>query len=1067
MAKPSRLTHRFRASLTRMFASAVLVCAIVVPTWSPVLADTTTGVISGVLTSAKTNGPVIGASVAIASPSASRTGTTDARGFFSFTGVTPDTYTVTVKATGFEEVVFRGVTVNAQQTTTVSQALQDRLRTIGRITARSQTGAFQPTQTTDTYTVNTAAINTILGNAYNTNESSLIAALPGASFDKSGYPVLRGGRENEEGFQFDGIDYTDAFTSQFVNSLNLNGQSSFQLTPGAGDAATGNAGTGAINIIVKRGSRPPFGTLDLEAGAPAFAHQLGFEYGFATPNGRFSDFASFIGSRNENLVGYRTTDLVGVGQPTPFLYTTSDDFVNNFVYRFGKDNSQSLQFLYQNQNVDFFSRSAPGTNFSFRSGDPVAAQYYGQFTGLGPASIGSIYGFAPYQTSQNQTLASAHRSPGQQVQPNATFKFQYSNNLDSSTFLTAKFYRVNAVIAFDYPYNFNQSGAAVGGDFSSLQGGQRTGGSLDITRQLNSKNLLTAGFKYEFLHPVFNEPSASLGFAANVFQAFAGGTGPYDFLPATNADCVALGATCGYLSQYFPNGIPRVPLYNQTTIINRQDTSVFLTDAFTPTNKLKIDAGIRVDGSNFSYPSVNGGAYLPAGGGGYSSGYYLPTVTGVDAAGNPDPTKDVYNLGGNTARKPMIVEPRLAFSYQLRPTDSIRFAYGRSVQFAPITDIDRLVDRQNYSQFAGIPANAVICGPTGDRKCRDYADQQYWTNQNIISGVPITPAKPATFSNVEASYSHDFGKGTSVKLTPFYRRGFDGLALVATPRVDGKGQPVLNPDGSSQFNAAVTTNLGVTKTTGVEFYLTKEAAYGFSGALSMTYINEFSNVIPGSVSEDFFPSIPTQSLALGNLYRVGFLSPFNANLAVSYKTRSGWKFNPTVNYNRGYPYGVGTLTSAYVNNVAVNLPNTNVTSPIGANQATQYVDPQNPGSVFNPNIAARRGTPEGASAGGYLTAPSAKINFDIEYAANKAQTFGLQVFNVFNNIYNTPSLNSRYQPVATGLAGPKTGTTSQLPLNGSALGFANYSDARFGRSAYRIDPINTPISYQFYYQLHL
>ena len=1036
---------------------------------SPAFADTTTGNLSGTLTIAKTNAPAANATVSIVSPTTSRSTSTDARGFFSLTGVTPDTYTVTIKAAGYDDLVLRGVTVNAQQTTTLTQALEDRLRVIGRITSRSQNAAFQPSQTTDTYTINPTQINTILGNSYNTNESALITALPGASLDSSGYPILRGGRENEEGFQFDGIDYTDAFTSQFVNSLALNGQSSFQLVPGAGDAATGNAGTGAINIIVKRGTRPAFGTIDFETGAPAYSHQLGTEYGFATPNGRFSQFISFIGNRSDSIVGYRNSSLVAIGQPEPFLYSTSDDFVSNSVFRFGKENSQSVQFLYQNQNVDFFGRSAPGTQFNFRSGDPVALDYYGQFTGLGRASIGSIYGFAPYQTSQNQTLKSANRPPVQQVQPNQTFKLQYSNNLDSATFLTAKFYRVNAVSAFDYPYNFASNANAVVGDEFALQGGQRTGGAIDITRQIGSKNLLTAGVKLEYLHPVFNLPSASAGIFDVAIQAFGGGPGVYDFLPATNTDCVAIGANCGYLSKYFPNGIPRIPLYNQTTVVNRTDSSIYLMDSFTPTAKLKIDAGIRVDNSNFHLPSASSGAYLPGGGAGYGSGVYFPSQNGVDANGNPDVTQDRFASVASGASKPSIVEPRFAAAYQLRPTDALRFSYGRSVQFAPITDVDHTVDRSQYNQFIGIPANAVICGPTGNRQCRDYADELYWTNQNVFSGVPLTPVKPATFSNVEGSYSHDFRKGASVKITPFYRRGFDGIAQVATARLDGKGNPILNSDGSAQLNPPVATNLGVTKTTGVEFYLTKEAAFGFSGVLSMTYINEFSNVIPGSNSEDFFPSIPTPSLALGNLYRVGFLSPFNANVAVSYKTHSGWKFNPTVNYNRGFPYGSGNLTALYVNNVAVNAPQTNVNAPgQSTTNATNYVDPQNPGNVFRPNIAATRGTPEGASAGAYLTAPRAKVNMDIEYSPARSQTFGVQVTNLFNNVYSEPGLNPRYQPVATGLSGPKTGTSFPVAAYGPNLGFANYTAERFGNvSPYVLSPNQTPLSYQFYWQIHL
>ncbi len=88
----------------------------------------------------------------------------------------------------------------------------------------------------------------------------------------------------------------------------------------------------------------------------------------------------------------------------------------------------------------------------------------------------------------------------------------------------------------------------------------------------------------------------------------------------------------------------------------------------------------------------------------------------------------------------------------------------------------------------------------------------------------------------------------------------------------------------------------------------------------MTYQNEFSNVVPTSPSEDFFPSIPPASLALGNLYRVGFLSPFVGTLSFQERTRNGWRINPVIYYNHGYPIGSGLLTANTINGVNYNSP---------------------------------------------------------------------------------------------------------------------------------------------------
>jgi hypothetical protein len=230
-------------------------------------------------------------------------------------------------------------------------------------------------------------------------------------------------------------------------------------------------------------------------------------------------------------------------------------------------------------------------------------------------------------------------------------------------------------------------------------------------------------------------------------------------------------------------------------------------------------------------------------------------------------------------------------------------------------------------------------------------------------------------------------------------------------------------------------------------------------------------VVPTSPSEDFFPSIPPASLALGDLYRVGFLSPFVGTLALQERTHNGWRFNPVVYYNHGYPIGSGLLTATTINGVNYNLPNTNVTNSSqlsGSLGAPQYVDPRNPGSVFNPNIDATRGTPEAASAGGVLS--SARLSptqMTVEYTppSNQHMTYGFIVYNLFNDIYNRPSLNLRYVPVATGIAGPYSGYSSSA-TNPYYYGIRNYT-AALGNQAYIMNPNLQPRRVDFYLQLNL
>ncbi len=1059
-----------------------LVTVFVASIAAPALADTTTGNIQGTVTA---NGqPVAAVAVVAVAPSARYTATTDAKGFFSLVGVVPDTYTVSFTKTGYGEASVNGVTVNPSQTSTVNQTISQQLRTIGSTTSRSNgVSAFQPQQPVDTYSVNSNQIQTLLGKPHGSSETNLLIALPGASLDRSGYPVLRGGRENDEGFQFEGIDYTDAFTNQFVNNLRLNGVANFQLTPGAGDASIGNTGTGAINATAKRGTYPHFGSAEADIGGPAYDHYGTVEYGFATPNGRFSSYNSYVAENNsDGLCGRPGTDPNYLSCQQQFVSYINRDLVSNNVYKFGKDNAQSIQGFYENSIAQFGAIQNFSAGNTFRVGDPVYdAMFIPDILGPNNAAnrmiLAPVAPLEPGQTAfcldptTNCAIPQPLNRPGYtQIQPNETMKLQYSNALNSSTFLTLKLYKVNAAAIFDQPYA-SAATLAFGGVDDALvdQGGQRTGAAIDFTKQLGTQHLLGFGAKYEFVHPIDSYLSASIGIVAACYGSsdFACG----DFFPA--------GPGTGYLAPFFGGqaNVPRMPLYDQNPTINRKDFSYYLSDQFQANDKLKITAGVRVDGTTMNYPDINAGAYNVAGG--YTSAAYYPIAVGFDAAGNPDPTKDVY-ADINQYRHISVVEPRFGFAYQFTPRDALTFSYGRSAELPPISFVDNHFPTAPFATFAGIPQNptgnatgtgpAMVCGPTGDRACRNYADQLYWDYQNT-DGIPYTPAKAETFSNFDASIQHDFGRGLSLKLTPFYRRGYDVLVQSATQKLIN-GQPAFDVNGNPILNPNVTSNAGINRTTGVEFYMTKTAAYGLSGSLSLTYINEFTNVIPTVGNEDFFPSIPPPSLALGNVYRVGFISPFNGTLALQYKWRSGWRVNPIFGFNVGYPYGSGLITAAEVNGVAANVPNTNVSiQPAlgGSPAATRYVDPANPGSIFAPNVAASRGTPENNSAGGQLTNSRINVaNLSVEYnKPGSRNTIGVLVSNIFNNVYGVPSLNGRYQPVATGISGPRTGTTSPAASFGYAYGYTNYAPIRFGNQAYLETPNLSPTQYRLYYQITL
>lgn len=1077
---------------------------------STVAPASTVGVLSGRVTDAGTNQPIANARVTAASPSGAYHATTDSRGFYSLTGVPADTYTVSFEAGGYQSTSVPGVTVFADQSQTLNEPLSKSLKTIAVAHARGTGSAFQPTQTVDTVSVGTQQIQQFQGSSFNFNEVNLISSLPGAELDSSGYPVIHGGREYEEGFEFEGIPYTDAYSNQFTNSLSITTQGigSVQLTPGGGDITQTSGGFGALNVVAKRGTYPSYAQFGVSVGGPGFDHRLTFDYSFATPNGRFSNYASYAGDNRTYQFGNDQHPYAQIGEFYGRRMDADREFLDNFVYRFGSNNHESLQFFTDIAMHDFYIGAGGLQGLCYASCDPLYTGTWGPgLFGLSPDEITAISPLYPGQKTENEWLSCPpppgaafntcdpnNRAPFTYWQPNQAFKLEYTNNLNASTFFSATAYRVNSVTTFDGPAS---AGAFDGDIYIQSQGGMTNGLTLALQKQLSEKNLLQAGVDFSHLHPVDSYKSNSFAFFGSFLGLLNGFTEQF-FLPAqfvnpNDPNCPNnVGVPCGWAYQgpYANATQLKFPQFDQVGTINRDDYSLYLSDKWTPNDRLNVQIGARLDMASYALPTPG---IDPT----YCTTTYLPLTwvppTTFDAADGWKCNAQATFSFDNNAVHPKIPEPLAGISYRLGSNDALRLTYRRAVQFVPIGDVAfGQVDPLAYiGPYGMIPAYEPFgpssCGLAGTAQnsasgqtapanlavqCRNFGEQLYWINQNF-DGIAFQTARPTTSDNYEFTYQHQFSGngllgGMAVSISPWYRNQHDTIASEATPLVGPNGLPeIIN--GSIQFGPPVLTNNGKEHATGIDFNLTKEVPYGLSGQLALSYINEFSSVIPLSSSEDFYPSIEPASVALGNVYRVGFLSPFQGTLALSYQTRNGWRINPRYTYNIGYPTGQGLLTAAFVNGTAFNIPNTNAVASTAPAGPACFVDPMNPGSVFNPVEVGCRGNAESSSPGGKLTPAQGFLGLTLEFAPpNSHLTYGFDVENLMNQVYSGAVFSSRYQPIANGIAGPLTGFSTN-PTN-----YINYPGAwpQYGsfiksNGTYVTIPNNIGRSFFFYIKARL
>lgn len=1087
---------RIRKAASRCICNAGLIF-LQIP--SPVLASTV-GVLSGRVTDSATNQPLANVRVTAASPSGAYHATTDAHGFYSLTGVPADTYVVSFEEAGYQSTSIPGVTVFADQSQSLNETLSKSLRTIAVARARAAGSAFQPSQTVDTVSIGTQQITQFQGSTFNFDEVHLISSLPGAELDSSGYPVIHGGREYEEGFEFEGIPYTEAYTNQFTNSFSVNtqGLGSVQLTPGGGDITQTSGGFGALNVIAKRGTYPSYAQFGGSLGGPAYDHRFTFDYSFATPNGRFSNYASFAGDNQTFRFGNDKYPYAQIGRFFDRRMNADREFMDNFVFRFGSNNHESLQLFADIAQHDFYQGAGGVTGLCFASCDQIYTGTWGPGVfGLTPTEIQNMSTLYPGQNSVTETLAQAgNRAPGTYWQPNQAFKFEYTNNLNESTFFSLTGYSVNSVVTFDFPSPMG----SFDGDSYLLQGGATTGVTLAFQKQLSEKHLLQAGADYARLHPIDSYLSDSFSFFGALLGLFNGFPEqlflPAQFVPPSDTSCPYLGTPIGcswaYQGPYANATQLSFPQFDQIANVNRYDSSFYLSDKWTPSDRLNLQLGARLDMASYGMPKPG---IDPT----YCTTTYLPITwvppTTFDAADNWKCNAQATFSYPNNAIYPKVPEPLAGVSYRLGSNDAVRLTYRRAVQFVPIGDVAfGEVDPSAYlGPFGMIPAyepfgaGTSSCGLAGTAQttaagqmappalavpCRNFGEQLYWINQNF-DGIAYQAARPTTSDNYEFTYQHQFAGngllgGMSVSISPWYRNQHDTIASEASPLIGANGQPeVVN--GSILFGPPVLTNNGKEHASGVDFNLTREVPYGLSGQLTMTYINEFSSVIPLSTLEDFYPTIQPASIALGNVYRVGFLSPFQGTLALSYQTRTGWRFNPRYTWNIGYPTGQGLLTAAYVNGVAYNIPNTNAVASTAPAGPACFVDPQNPGSVFNPVEVGCRGNPEASSPGGKLTPPSSLVNLTVEYAApNSRLAYGFDVENVFDQVYSGAVFSGRYQPIANGISGPLSGfSTNPFAYTSYPSAWPQYGSFIKSNGTYVAVPSNVGRSYFVYVKVRI
>ncbi|MBV8595584.1 MAG: carboxypeptidase regulatory-like domain-containing protein, partial [Candidatus Eremiobacteraeota bacterium] len=732
--------------------TAFIFCFIALALLSPARAGTT-GTIEGHVVDTGGQG-IAGAIVSATSPSGHFNTTSARDGFYALNGLPVDTYTITASKDGYQTTSIPGVTVVQDQASRINARLSPGVKSLGRVTVRGSTSLVQPTVTADTYVVNQQRLSDLNGTPQDLNGFQAFNSLPGVTPDNTGFPTIRAGASNDVGYELDGVDNTEIGEGEYLNALTLNGARSVQLSTGGYDVSNGNTNSGVINEVIQRGTYPPKGQATMRIDSPVFGHELSIDFGGATPNNRFSYYYSFGGYRHGNGYGDLTSTFpLEVGQT---VFDSVNDNILNLFYHFGKGDQNEIQFLtnISGETIDFNYLADPAQALYAPSNGDV--QFSSDPFGICTPSL-----TAPFPPCNTSALQSNYITlfPGQQTisQPfinypdTQTFnsyldKINFKRQLTPSSFADVRLTKTYLNWIDRYPFDlgsftdhyFNEDVSAYGAAF-------------DYTNQISSKNEISGGaegvyYKTNFylgnpsLEPTY-EPLEALGCAAAAGALGAQQAGGCYIAPFNAALNAALGLGLPTDAAHAPLTSYVNDYSNSSDPLHRWDA--WVKDRWQPNERVTVTVGLRWDKEALS---------IPANAAELNTTYFIDTTTPSGCGAAPAPPCNIVTVPGQSigtdVTQPQQVSPRVAASYELGPRDTIRFSYGKNIEFIPLSGLENTYQLPSSLQNCNIANHCFVPLPGfGSTNHVTNLYQQVMLDLTTNDFQQYTPVLPQTAIN--------------------------------------------------------------------------------------------------------------------------------------------------------------------------------------------------------------------------------------------------------------------------------------------------------------------------------
>lgn len=214
----------------------------------------TKGVLEGKVRDKDTDDPIVGVSVLIVGSSIGAA--TDIEGKFSISNLDAGTYDVRFTSIGYQSTVYRDVTIRPDLKTTIDVSLTSSTVEFKEVEITAERPLIEKDVTSTNFSYGGSQVEHLPVR----DVQELMTLFPSVTAEGN----VRGGKATEVVYLVDGLPLQNVISGGMANSLPKSSITEFSVQTGGYEAEYGNALSGVVNIITRRGSDRTSSVLRIE-----------------------------------------------------------------------------------------------------------------------------------------------------------------------------------------------------------------------------------------------------------------------------------------------------------------------------------------------------------------------------------------------------------------------------------------------------------------------------------------------------------------------------------------------------------------------------------------------------------------------------------------------------------------------------------------------------------------------------------------------------------------------------------------------------------------------------------